>query len=371
MIRSLFTPIPMLLLLFSLPVSAENNALQTVEIEQSQVVETEQSQATVPPSVKDGHSSPTLLIAVSDLIGRGLDSVTTLIFSDRFRSSLVGNAKIKVLERSQMNLVLKEQGFQRTGACDYDACLVEIGQLLGAQFVVAGNIGRIDDIYSFNVRMINIQTGEVVHSISQDKRGTVQEVLGSIIPMVAAKFREVVSRVALASVEINSNPKNAKVLLNNIDAGKTPVNIKGLEEGTYAMYLSLENHEPVTDTFQLHKGTIISKQYSLDLTSQYKELLRTKKRTTRKRILQITLGTAAFSAAIAGGYYEKQVHDIVDKQDKLVRAYNDATAADDFFYYKKEYRKEDNLFSKYVKYRNAGYIAGIIFASGFSLTFVF
>ena len=359
MTRSLFS---LFLLVFSLHVSAEP--------EQQQMDETAHQQVAVSAPAKD-ITDPILLIAVSDMIGRGLDSVTTLIFSDRFRSSMVGNAKIKVLERSQMNLILQEQGFQRTGACDYDACLLEIGQLLGAQFIVAGDIGRIDDIYSFNIRMINIQTGEVVHSISQDNKGTVLEVLGSVIPMVAEKFMDVVSRVALASVEIKSIPPNAKVLLNNMDVGKTPVNIKGLEVGTYVMHLSLENHAPVTDTFQMHKGTIISKLYSLDLTSQYKEILRVQKRTTRKRILQVTFGTAALSAAIVGGYYEKQVHDIVEKQDELVREYNNVTVTDDFSYYKKEYQKEDNLFSKYVKYRNAGYIAGIIFATGFSLTFLF
>ena len=82
-------------------------------------------------------------LALYDFKGRGIDSNTAIIFSDRFRVALIGREKIKVLERSEMNLVLAEQGFQKSGACDYDACLLEIGQLLGIQFLVAAPLEKL------------------------------------------------------------------------------------------------------------------------------------------------------------------------------------------------------------------------------------
>jgi len=115
-------------------------------------------------------SAPALkVVAVSDLTGQGLDVSSASILSDRLRNELFNTGVFTVLERGQMDEILKEQGFQQSG-CTSDACAVEIGQLLGVQYLVIGSIGKIGQTFTINVRMIDVTTGRIVLTANTDCR---------------------------------------------------------------------------------------------------------------------------------------------------------------------------------------------------------
>ena len=42
-----------------------------------------------------------------------------------------------------MDDLLKEQGFQQTGSCDSDACIVQAGRILGVPGIIVGSVGRV------------------------------------------------------------------------------------------------------------------------------------------------------------------------------------------------------------------------------------
>jgi len=70
-----------------------------------------------------------ITVAVNDLKGSGMDQVTATIVSDRLRSELVNSGVFRVMEREEMENILKEQGFQQSGGCDEASCLVQVGRL--------------------------------------------------------------------------------------------------------------------------------------------------------------------------------------------------------------------------------------------------
>lgn len=63
----------------------------------------------------------------------GLSAKELALLTDKLLNSLVEFRVFEVVERSKRDEILKEQGFQMTGACSEASCLVEVGQLLGAQ----------------------------------------------------------------------------------------------------------------------------------------------------------------------------------------------------------------------------------------------
>jgi hypothetical protein len=83
-----------------------------------------------------------------------------------------------------MQSILKEQGFQQTG-CTSNECAVQIGQLLGVQFMVVGTIGKLDNTFTVNVRMISIETGEIVAASVKDCTCKSSELLSKVIPELA------------------------------------------------------------------------------------------------------------------------------------------------------------------------------------------
>jgi TolB-like protein len=123
------------------------------------------------------HSQEKSNIAVIDLIGRGITDYEAQTLSDKLRGELINTGKYVVVERGQMANILKEQGFQRTGACDDKSCMVEMGQLLGVKYMVAGSIGKIEQTYLISIRMIDVGKGNIVTNVEEEITGSLTDVL--------------------------------------------------------------------------------------------------------------------------------------------------------------------------------------------------
>jgi hypothetical protein len=107
------------------------------------------------------------------------------IITDRLRVELFNTGKVSVMERDQMQEVLKEQQFQQSGACSDEACLVKMGQILGVEQLATGTIGKLGSMYLLNVRMISIETAQVTRVVSRDIDGGIEEVIGYLWPIAA------------------------------------------------------------------------------------------------------------------------------------------------------------------------------------------
>jgi len=158
-------------------------------------------------------------IAVMELIGQGIDAPSSSIISDRLRTEIVKSGMVSLLERSAMQDILKEQGFQQTG-CTSDACAVEMGQLLGVSHMVVGSVGKLGKLITLNIRLIEISTGKIQYSESIDCQCAIEEVLTESVPKLAKKIvnNVNVSNMAQPVVKLPDSQKNQPS-----KKGKSPV----------------------------------------------------------------------------------------------------------------------------------------------------
>jgi Uncharacterized protein involved in formation of curli polymers len=112
--------------------------------------------------------------------GSGVTAGESELISDRLRGDLFNTEKVNVMERDQMQEILKEQGFQASGACTDEACLVQMGQLLGVQLLVTGSLGKVGSMFLVNVRMIDVKTAKIIKVVSADVKGEIDDVVGRL-----------------------------------------------------------------------------------------------------------------------------------------------------------------------------------------------
>jgi TolB-like protein len=105
------------------------------------------------------------------------------LLADRLRAELFNTGAVNVMEREQMQAILKEQGFQQSGACTDEACLVEMGQLLGVSKIVTGSLGKLGGLFMVNLRIIDVKTGQIVKVVSKDIRGNIEDIVGELRPI--------------------------------------------------------------------------------------------------------------------------------------------------------------------------------------------
>ena len=124
------------------------------------------------------NASGRINVAVSDLSAENVSQGNAAIVADWLRGALVAEGAYTVVERSAMQKVLTEQAFQNTG-CTSSECAVKLGKVLNVQKMVVGSFGKFLDSYVLNVRVVDVESGEVVYSDSA-KGKTTDEVEANI-----------------------------------------------------------------------------------------------------------------------------------------------------------------------------------------------
>ena len=86
-----------------------------------------------------------MLVAVLDLEAKGVSKIISGAVTDIMRSEMVKTGLFTIVERGQMDEILKEQGFQQTGCTD-QACAVKIGKLISARKILIGEVNRYEEV---------------------------------------------------------------------------------------------------------------------------------------------------------------------------------------------------------------------------------
>lgn len=126
-------------------------------------------------------------IAVLDLEADGVTASEAKTLTNKLRGELINTGKFTVIERGQMDEILKEQGFQKTG-CTSQECVVEVGQLLGVKSMLAGSVGKVGTIFLISLRQIDVAKGTVLKNADEEVDGDISEVLRHGLHNVARKI---------------------------------------------------------------------------------------------------------------------------------------------------------------------------------------
>jgi len=95
-------------------------------------------------------------IAIMDLKADGVPERNARAISNMLRTDLVNSGKFIVVERGQMDAILKEQGFQKTGCTDQE-CAVEIGKLISVRKMMIGEVTEAAGALYITVRIVDIE----------------------------------------------------------------------------------------------------------------------------------------------------------------------------------------------------------------------
>jgi hypothetical protein len=311
-------------------------------------------------------SKNSICVAVMDFTNRGVDVNTSVGFSDRFRSSLPGKGKLTVEDVVAMDQVLQENEICGDRAGYNDSCLIEIGQRAGAQFVITGSVGRIDYLYTFNLKLIHVQTGKVIYSLMQDSKEPLEKLMGAVIPALAGKFHDEIIRSSFATLRIETVPDKAKLQLNTMEMGLTPLFLPDIEEGNYVIKLTHENCSNTVDSVFVKKGDTTYRFITLKPSEEY-----VKRQKTTIGLIQSIATVGVFGVFAGACYYEHKLRSIVDREKSIIRKYERSVRNVSFASCMSADNGQSPKYGKYKALRNISCICGGILAAGLTIGFCF
>ena len=95
-------------------------------------------------------------------------------------TELIGRPGIKVIERAELHELLNEQKLSLSGRVDESTAL-EVGKLVGAQYVIHGQVTSIADNLRMDMRAVDVQTSEIMEV--QKLSGRTDDLLDVVVKM--------------------------------------------------------------------------------------------------------------------------------------------------------------------------------------------
>ena len=124
------------------------------------------------------------IIAILELEQKGLSKQEAEILTDRLTTKMISLDKYQVVERNNMDKILKEQKFQNSGCTDSEGA-VEIGQLLNTDFIVIGSVSAFGSMYSIDARLIDVAQGKGLISAEYSTENSIDYLLKSGVESIA------------------------------------------------------------------------------------------------------------------------------------------------------------------------------------------
>ncbi|GHU48891.1 hypothetical protein FACS1894200_06750 [Spirochaetia bacterium] len=124
---------------------------------------------------------------------------------DRLEAALVGSGKLVVVDRTNLDKVREEQGFQLTGEVS-DATAKSIGKMVGAGAIVTGSLTNIGTLYGITIKAIDVEKAVVAVSFTADIAN--DERVGALLAQssIAAVPRSTVSQNSTAQSSTAQTP---------------------------------------------------------------------------------------------------------------------------------------------------------------------
>jgi TolB-like protein len=128
-------------------------------------------------------------IAKYDGLGKAMSS---MLISDI--EANVSPKRLQLVERAQIQKVIKEQNFQASGSVD-KATTVKAGKILGVTYMLVGDVYVLNEQLIINARLTNTETGDIVFSKKQEGKTT------AWLPLKTAIAQDIASSLAMPFTE--------------------------------------------------------------------------------------------------------------------------------------------------------------------------
>ena len=132
-----------------------------------------------------------LAVSILDFTGEDVSDKVLRACYQKLETSLIESNRFTVIAKNQREQILEEMKFQSSGVCD-EECVVEIGKLVGAEYLMLGDIIGFADLYQINIKIVNIEKGDIVEKVTKEIQGNLSDLLNGM----AESSREITRRIA-------------------------------------------------------------------------------------------------------------------------------------------------------------------------------
>ena len=197
------------------------------------------------------------VIAVLDLETIGLNPGEATILTQRLTTKLISIGIYEVVERANMDKILKEQKFQKSGCTDSE-CAVEIGQLLNTDFIVVGSVNKFGSTWTLDARLIDVALGKGIISAEFSAEGKIDVLLTAGLSSIANQLCEMDTTKQSSVPQTTQTNINGQSFVNNKQLSEPAKIILERKSSFFGMLIGFRVYDNNTYIGKLSSGQTLS-----------------------------------------------------------------------------------------------------------------
>ena len=151
------------------------------------------------------------VVAVFDLKPEtGVSEQTAQTLSNLLRKDLAATHKMVVMDRNDMNDILREQG-KNLDDCSEEGCEVELGQILDTDKILVGNVSLLGGNYMLYAKMVDLESGKMMFAKNVEATADESELTDYITQLA----EQIAGEIIITGEVLESNDSEVLVNLGN------------------------------------------------------------------------------------------------------------------------------------------------------------
>ena len=98
---------------------------------------------------------------------QGVDKGVGQVLGDLVLEALLNRHSIRAMGPTDVAQMLKAEEQRKLLGCDDESCLVELAGAMGANWLIGGSVGKLDDVYVLSLMLIDSKEGKVTSRVSK------------------------------------------------------------------------------------------------------------------------------------------------------------------------------------------------------------
>lgn len=233
----------------TLPATSDPTAATATELAAATAAVPVEAPTPPVPTVPDAPAAPPAerrLVAVLDLKGGEGASAQAGALTTMLTAEVSAHDGYRAVSRNELQALIAHQSTAQLVGCDEPRCMADVAQLVNADFVVSGNVERLEGATVIGLTLMHAGSDtEGPAIVGRQKaawRGSDDELLLVMRPLVQRLFDAANAHAHVGNVEVFA-PEGARLVLNDKELGTAPVTaIRDLPTGVHRLQIAKDGY---------------------------------------------------------------------------------------------------------------------------------
>jgi hypothetical protein len=253
-------------------------------------------------------------IAVMDLKNEGVGPEAASLLTGVVSNKLASFGIFTVISREDIKNLLKHEQDQILLGCDDEKCLLKLGDVLGAENLVAGSVGMVGQTYVVNLQLLEVSKARVAKRVNRQFEGSREKLLDEMAT-AAAQVVEDILKAEAGSVLFTTSEEGADIAVDGRTVGTSPLASVSIPAGPHDVRVSKQGFVDWARTLQIRPREAQVVEVTQIPSAKFIEAYEDKASSMRRWAWIAAAAFVAFEATAAGlRTYTWQVYDPIEER---------------------------------------------------------